>query len=147
MKTQHVDIVILGGGIAGLWTLNRLLKLGFNAILLETNALGGGQTIQSQGIIHGGIKYALQGLLTRSANEISDMPKIWAQCLGGTGEIDLRQVNILSNYHYLWSTGTLTSQIGGFLANKVLHSHSEMLPVEQYPVIFQNLNSMGASIK
>ena len=57
----HIDILIFGGGIAGLWTLARLRKEGYSCLLLESNSLGAGQTIASQGIIHGGIKYALTG--------------------------------------------------------------------------------------
>ena len=61
---QKIDIAILGGGIAGLWLLNLLVSRGYSVVLLEKEALGAGQTIASQGMIHGGVKYALQGLLT-----------------------------------------------------------------------------------
>ena len=59
------DIVILGGGIAGLWLLNRLRTAGYSTVLFERGALGQGQSIASQGMIHGGMKYALGGALTR----------------------------------------------------------------------------------
>src|SRR5882762_9084544 len=91
-KTVKTDIVIIGGGIAGLWLLNRLRQLGYSAILLESNTLGGGQTHKAQGIIHGGMKYALQGEVTSSMAAITDMPKIWQHCLHGQGEIDLTHV-------------------------------------------------------
>ena len=71
------DIVILGGGIAGLWLLNRLYSEGYQPLLIETKALGSGQTLASQGIIHGGLKYALSGSLTGAANVIADMPRRW----------------------------------------------------------------------
>ena len=29
------DIAIIGGGVAGLWLLNRLVRKGYNAILFE----------------------------------------------------------------------------------------------------------------
>ena len=48
-------IIIIGGGIAGLWMLNRLRAEGYDVMLLEKNQLGAGQTIASQGMIHGGI--------------------------------------------------------------------------------------------
>src|SRR5690606_14944511 len=54
----HVDICILGGGIAGLWLNARLRQQGFSTLLIEPAALGGGQSTKSQGIIHGGTKYA-----------------------------------------------------------------------------------------
>lgn len=137
-KIIPVDVVIVGGGIAGLWTLNRLKSLGYNAILLESTALGSGQTIKSQGIIHGGLKYALQGILTGSANAVETMPTRWKNCLNGNGEIDLQKVNILSNYQLLWSTGSLGSEIASFFASKTLNSRVQKLKPEQYPTILQN---------
>ena len=57
-NTIQTDIAIIGGGIAGLWLLNRLRDQGFCAILFESDAIGAGQTGVAQGIIHGGMKYA-----------------------------------------------------------------------------------------
>ena len=55
MTAPHsTDIVVFGGGIAGLWLLNRLRDEGYDAILLEADGLGAAQTLASQGIIHGG---------------------------------------------------------------------------------------------
>lgn len=137
-QTYQCDIIILGGGIAGLWTLNRLRQQGVNAILLEPYQLGGGQTIKSQGIIHGGIKYALKGRLTGCAKAIAEMPGRWRDCLAGTGEIDLSRVDIQSPHYYLWSTTTLSSRINNFLASKVLNSHNQALKPHQYPPLFQH---------
>lgn len=132
------DIIIFGGGIAGLWALNRLRTLGYQAILLETQALGSGQTIKSQGIIHGGIKYALSGFLTGSTNAIETMPQRWKAALQGTGEIDLRTVNILSHDQLLWSTGSLGSDIASFFASKTLNSRVQKLATLDYPSILKN---------
>src|ERR1700722_11775312 len=95
-KTAAADIVIFGGGIAGLWLLWRLRQAGFSAILFESGALGGGETCKSQGIIHGGMKYALQGVVTQEARAMMDVPDHWRQCLAGEGEIDLSAVPVLS---------------------------------------------------
>ena len=54
----QTDIAIIGGGVAGLWALNLLRQRGYSTVLFEQDALGSDQTIGSQGIIHGGIKYA-----------------------------------------------------------------------------------------
>lgn len=137
-KTAAADIVIFGGGIAGLWLLNRLRETGLSAILFESGDLGGGQTHKAQGIIHGGMKYALQGVLTNDAAAMSDMPKIWRECLGGHGEIDLSHVPVLSEHHYLWSTNKFTSKLTGFLASSTLSSKVEPLAKTAYPSVFQN---------
>lgn len=142
-KSIETDIVIIGGGIAGLWLLNRLRQIGYSVILLETKALGCGQTNKSQGIIHGGVKYALQGLLTTAAQSIAAMPAVWSECLQGKGIIDLSQVPILSNHQYLWSTGSLASKVASFFAGKTLKGNVEELPHSAYPEIFQNSQFKG----
>ena len=95
-QTVAVDVVIFGGGVAGLWLLARLRQANYNAILVEPEALGTGQTRYAQGIVHGGTKYALTGKLTASSEAVSQMPGIWCDCLQGHGEVDLREVKILS---------------------------------------------------
>ena len=106
-----VDVLILGGGIAGLWTLAKLRRAGYRAVLLESEALGAGQTRFAQGIIHGGTKYALTGKLTASTEALADMPSTWRACHAGRGEIDLRDAELLSDAHYLWSTTGLASRV------------------------------------
>jgi len=138
-----VDVAIFGGGVAGLWSLAKLRKLGYNAILLEANALGAGQTLYAQGIIHGGIKYALTGKLSESSKAVAQMPGLWRECLQGKGEIDLRAVKILSPYQYLWSSKSLTSRMAGFFASKVMSSRTTEVSGEQRPQIFQNAEFNG----
>lgn len=138
-----IDIAIFGGGIAGLWLLNRLRQQGYNAVLFETNALGCGQTSRSQGIIHGGMKYALQGVLTNDATAMADMPTLWRECLEGVGEINLSQVNILSPQHYLWAANKLTAKLGGFLASAALSSRVASLNKKDYPAVFNNAAFKG----
>jgi glycerol-3-phosphate dehydrogenase len=142
-KSAAADVVIFGGGIAGLWILNRLRKSGFSAILFDSGALGGGQTHKSQGIIHGGMKYALQGVLTQEAQSMAEMPERWKQCLEGNGEINLSAVATLSPQHYLWAPTQLASKLTGFLASAALSSKVEPLMKENYPSIFQHLNFKG----
>ena len=59
-----IDTLIFGAGVAGLWLLDELLRAGRDAWLIESRALGAGQTVASQGIIHGGLKYTLAGAMT-----------------------------------------------------------------------------------
>lgn len=137
-KSVTTDVAIFGGGIAGLWLLHRLRQSGLSAILFESAALGGGQTHKSQGIIHGGMKYALQGVLTKEAEAMSDMPAYWKQCLAGAGTIDLSNVPILSHQQYLWSPHKLTSKLTGLLASASLSSTVAKLPRAKYPTVLQH---------
>lgn len=137
IAAASADIVIFGGGIAGLWLLNRLRQAGLSVLLFESGALGGGQTLRSQGIIHGGTKYALQGILTKDAEAMTNMPLVWRDCLLGKGEIDLSSVPILSQQHYLWSPNKFTAKLTGFLASTALHSKVATLAKENYPAVFQ----------
>ena len=84
-QTITCDVAIIGGGIAGLWLLNRLVNDGYNALLFEQTALGGEQTVASQGMIHGGIKYTLSGTLSGASEAIADMPAHWQACMEGKG--------------------------------------------------------------
>ncbi|MEQ8955080.1 MAG: FAD-dependent oxidoreductase, partial [Gammaproteobacteria bacterium] len=112
MPTPYsTDIVIFGGGIAGLWLLNRLQREGFSCILLEKQQLGCGQSLASQGIIHGGLKYALGGSLTAATQAIADMPARWRDCFRGTGEIDLSACPVISEHYYMWSDGGVRSKL------------------------------------
>ena len=138
MRKLHADIIIIGGGIAGLWSLNILQQAGYKVILLENQAIGSGQTIKSQGIIHGGLKYALHGILTNEANALANMPKLWSKCLQGLGEIDLSSVSVHSEYQYIWSNGNLSSKVSNFFASKALSNNSQALAAHTRPDIFQH---------
>jgi hypothetical protein len=59
-------------------------------LLIESEALGAGQTICSQGIIHGGAKYACRARSAEAAKLVAEMPALWRRCLSGEGDIDLR---------------------------------------------------------
>lgn len=132
-----VDVIIFGGGIAGLWTLARLRRAGYGAILLEPRGLGGVQSIAAQGIIHGGAKYALTGSLSESARAIGDMPGLWRDCLEGQGELDLSRVRVLSRHQYLWSTQGIGSKMAGFFAGKLMRSRMAPVDEGQRPALFQ----------
>ena len=144
MNTLQSDVVIIGGGIAGLWTLNRLRAKGYHAVLIESAALGAGQTLASQGIIHGGTKYALTGKLTPAATAIQAMPALWQNCFQGKGELDLRLVKILSPYQYLWVDQSLVSRLGGFFASKLMHSRMHKLTPQAFPAPFDHQCFQGS---
>ncbi len=138
-----VDIAIIGGGIAGLWLLNRLLGEGYNAVLFEQGQLGSPQTIASQGMIHGGIKYALGGALTGSSEAIADMPEHWRRCLRGEGDVDLRAARVLSDHFYMWSTQSLGSRLGSFFASRLTRGRVEKVGKRERPPVFNSPQFQG----
>lgn len=137
MQEFKVDIVIFGGGIAGLWCLNTLRRAGYHAVLLESHQLGGGQTIHSQGMIHGGMKYALNGVFGNDASAIAKMSPLWQACVKGEGEIDLSRVAILSDKYYMWSNKNLAAKTSAFFASKLLRGRIAPLQKPQFPPFFQ----------
>ncbi len=135
------DVAILGGGVTGLWTAAHIARhaakknshpIPPRVVLVERSALGDGQTIASQGIIHGGIKYALTGEASAASRAIAGMPALWAACLRGeplhkrdtssSAALDLRAVRVLSDHQYLWSTGGFASRIAAAAASKVIRT-------------------------
>jgi hypothetical protein len=100
---MQLDVLIFGGGVAGLWCLERFRAAGYHALLLESAALGRGQTIQAQGIIHGGGKYALRGVRDFAAvNAVKEMPERWRRSLAGKIAPDLRGARVLAERCHLW---------------------------------------------
>ena len=143
-STVTTDIVIFGGGIAGLWLLNRLQQQGLDVILLESAGLGGGQSLASQGIIHGGLKYALNGVLSPASSAIAGMPERWRRCLQGEGDVDLRGCQVLAPHYFMWSGGGYRSRLKSFLGSKALRGRIDALTPAQYPAFFRNQPLEGA---
>jgi glycerol-3-phosphate dehydrogenase len=137
-ETVKLDIAIIGGGIAGLWLLNRLCNDGYNAVLFEQSELGGAQSMASQGMIHGGVKYALGGALTGASEAIADMPDHWRRCLKGEGDVDLRGASVLSDHFYMWSTASITSKVTSFFASKVTRGRVNSVAKQDRPEVFQS---------
>jgi len=127
------DIVILGGGIAGLWLLNHLTAAGYTVLLLESSTLGNGQSIASQGIIHGGLKYALSGSLSGATNAIASMPERWRACLSGDDPVDLTGCRLLSDHYFMWSEGSYRSKLKAFLGSRTLRGKVDLVAESDYP--------------
>ncbi|QWV18468.1 NAD(P)/FAD-dependent oxidoreductase [Stutzerimonas zhaodongensis] len=137
------DVLIVGGGVAGLWLNARLRRLGYSTLLVDKGVLGGGQSVKSQGIIHGGTKYALSGALTGASEAIADMPRRWREALAGNGELDLSGVRLLSDAHYLWSPGTLTGNLTSFFASKAVRSRVGQVKGSELPPALQDSRFKG----
>lgn len=129
----HIDAAILGGGIAGLWLLNLLRGAEYGVALLETRRLGGDQTLASQGLIHGGLKYALGGAATPASEAIAAMPARWRACLAGTGDIDLTPLRPLSDCFHFFSQDGAAGKLTAFLAGKLLQGRARRLRPQEFP--------------
>ncbi len=146
MKPLAVDAVIIGGGIAGLWTLSRLLAAGRTACLLEKTALGAGQSVASQGIIHGGLKYALDGTLTQAARAIADMPARWRAALAG-GDPDLSAARQNADSQLMWIPPGLGSRFLGLVAAKAGRADASRLDPGEWPDVFRNSPFSGQIVR
>ncbi|QLC73540.1 FAD-dependent oxidoreductase [Pseudomonas sp. LPB0260] len=142
-QALSTDVLIVGGGIAGLWLNARLRRQGFATLLVENASLGGGQSVKSQGIIHGGAKYALHGALSGASEAIADMPRRWREALAGSGELDLSGVRLLSEAHYLWSPGSLAGNLTSFFASKAVRGRVDQVKGEQLPPALQHPRFKG----
>ncbi len=129
----ELDVLIFGGGIAGLWLLDALRRGGYRVVLVEAGALGSGQTVASQGIIHGGLKYALSGVFNRSADAIKEMPGLWRGCLGGEVEPALTGTRVRADHCVLWNTKGLSSRLGMLGAASFLRSRPVRLERGDWP--------------
>ncbi len=137
------DVLIVGAGVAGLWLNARLRGQGFSTVVVESASLGGGQTVKSQGIIHGGAKYALHGALSGASEAIADMPRRWREALAGKGELNLSGVRLLSEAHYLWSPGTIAGNLTSFFASKAVRGRVDQVKGDQLPPALQDPRFKG----
>lgn len=99
-----VDVAIVGTGVAGLWLANLLSGKGLAVAVCEAEAIGGVQTIAAQGIVHGGLKYALGGRAGAAVAGLRTMPARWRAALAGRGEVDLQGVPVHAERLQLWAS-------------------------------------------
>lgn len=135
--SHQYDIIIFGAGVAGLWLANRLKRAGYNVIVIEKDKIGGGQTLASQGMIHGGQKYALTGQVSDHAQSIRAMPERWESSLGGWGEVDLTAVKILSETQIMWPAGSLFSEAAVFAAAQLVNAATKKLKRKAWPEVLR----------
>ncbi len=140
----QTDICILGGGVAGLWLANLAKSQGFDLLVFDTQALGSGQTIASQGMIHGGMKYTLAGNLTGASEAIAEMPAYWRACLCGDGPVPLRDTRILSDHFFLWSSNSLASRLGTFFASKITRGRVTPVEDDRRPALLRQADFSGS---
>jgi len=140
----EVDVAIIGGGIAGLWLHNNLSARGYASVLVEKDHLGSGQTLASQGMIHGGIKYTLSGSTTGASETIAAMPTRWNLCLAGEDPVNLSGVETLAQDYYMFSDGSVTSRVTAFFGSKALEGRVSAIKRKDYPDAFANESFKGS---
>lgn len=146
MAEHNTDIVIFGAGIAGLWALARLKAAGYDVLLLEKNAIGGTQTLASQGILHSGLKYTLGGKINKLARQISAMPDIWRAALAGKGPVDLRAAKLAADSQLLLIPKGFTGGVTKFITAKTLGESVREIPPDHWPQDLKNSGFAGSAI-
>ncbi len=121
----QIDAAIIGGGIAGTWLYHLLHKRGYSVVLLEGTALGTDQTLASQGMIHGGLKYALSGVTTRASEAIASMPARWRACLAQQDDIDLSALQVVADRYYMFANNSALGKLTSFFASRALRGRIE----------------------
>ncbi len=142
MPTHAIDAAIIGGGIAGAWALYLLRRRGYNAVLLERESIGCGQTLASQGMIHGGLKYALGGNLTGASEAIAQMPARWRACLAGEDEVNLLGTPVLSDVYHRCSARSAIGRLTSFFASKALRGRIDKLAKSEWPAAFDGFDGV-----
>lgn len=135
-----VDVLVVGGGVCGLWTLHALRAAGYDAWLIEKSALGDGQTIASQGILHAGAKYKLPGNAVDAARAVADVQGVWedamVNCDADPMTPMLNGVRIIDERTLLWTTPGLGSRLAAKGAKKIMRSAVTSVARDRWPAGF-----------
>lgn len=137
-REARCDVLVIGGGVCGLWTLWSLLDAGYDAWLIEKSALGDGQTIASQGILHRGTKYDLTDGARDSSREASDAAPVWEAAMSGRAGPDLRRVRVLSPCTHFWTLPSLGAKAVAGIAAAKLQSGAQRLEPAAWPGAFRS---------
>ncbi|MDI1288907.1 MAG: FAD-dependent oxidoreductase, partial [bacterium] len=130
------QVVILGGGVCGLWIRALLWQAGISTVLVSKGPLGGGQTIGSQGILHAGLKYAADGLSHEISRQLATCRDIWLSSMNRGQPLDLRNVRVLSAKTHFWTSGGMLDRAVGTAAAAVMKAGARRLPRPDFPAAF-----------
>ncbi len=134
-RLPAVDIVVIGAGIAGLWTANVLQRRGYSVLVFEKDVVGGVQTLASQGMIHGGQKYTLTGSAGEHASAIAAMPARWQACFDGCGDVDLTGVAFACDHQIMWPAGGIVSSAAVLAAAQLVNAGTRKLARDEFPEV------------
>ena len=116
---------------------NKVITYAFGT---ETNLVIG-QTLASQGMIHGGLKYALTGLLSNESEAIAEMPFRWRNCLHSKRQrLICVALKILSNNYYMYSSKI--GKLASFFASKALRGRIEKVAHDDKPEVFNQFKGL-----
>lgn len=131
--TLNVDLLIIGGGVSGLWLLNRARREGYNAILIEGSQLGSGQTVHGQGFILGQPVIGPISPNDPGLKLLAQMPERWRRHLAGAvDDVDLSQAATLAERTYSWTLDS--KKPGGFGIGKLFRRKSSVREATGTPV-------------
>ncbi len=149
MEIHHddADVVVVGGGIAGLWLAAELRRRGLDVLLAEAGSLGGGQTRFAQGIIHGGLKFSLTGKVSAAARATATMPDRWRASLRALATPDLSAVTTLSPAHYVVGSASIVSGITKMVAARVTAARATRLAGQARPAVFAAVGVAGSIVE
>lgn len=102
-STVHVDVLFVGGGIAGLWLLNCVRKAGYSALLVEAERIGAGQSGASQGFVVHRPRTGATVPTDKEAAELASVVGRWRALLDGSEVPDLSTVRVLSEHPLRWT--------------------------------------------
>ncbi len=139
--SKNGPILIIGGGIAGLYLRASLHARGQPTILVESSSLGCGQSIASQGILHRGIKYALSSKAAQASSSLAQAHDAWNANFAGTRAPNLGKVRVLAETMHFWTRpagllAAVTSSITGAAAALAMKSGVTKLARADYPADF-----------
>lgn len=60
LKTEHFDVLVIGGGITGAWIALDCISRGLSVAIIDKQDIGAGTSAKSSKLIHGGIRYLQQ---------------------------------------------------------------------------------------
>ncbi len=132
-----VDVVLFGGGIAGLWLLNRLKNEGYSVVLLENEKIGGVQTIHSQGVIHSGFKYQNHPEIVA---KLKEMRREWTDALKGRGKVNLSKTKIAAQHQHYW---TQNAAVNADFYDNLVGDDFRKLSKNDFPTLLKHAHYTG----
>ena len=142
------DLLLIGGGITGLWLASTLNARGYRVALFEAETLGHAQSLAAQGIIHSGIKYGTGERATLRTG-LAAMPDRWRACLKGQGkrgDPDLSKVSVASELCLLFSGSGALDRLRQFAASHLLRSPTSAIDDSTSDGTLQRLGFHGSVV-